>query len=442
LAGLISNEEALSQINIEKEVEMDIFGAMREAGLDCVRITRGIEPSYKLAQEALRILEETGEYDHEEVAFFFDERTGLKSIIAIHDSTLGKALQEGEPDISLGGTRILDYIKPKEREEGMIVPREVIIRRAVFDVLRLSRGMTRKSSITGLNLGGAKGVIIADPDKEKRPVLLHQYGKCVDTFGGRFITGEDENVKIPDADIMSFVTPYVAGLSPDNPRRKGSGDPSPWTAQGVFQSMKAVLEEIYGTDSFRNITIAIQGIAGNVGSNLARLLHEAGAKLIGSGGRHIERTEAVCKELGAEMLEDRERIYDVECDIFSPNAGGATLNDETIPRLKCKAIVGAANNQLLKPKHGDALHNRGIIYVTDYAGNAGGVTNVYVELVEGGYNPELVAQIVNNIYNTTKEMIRVSREKNLPTYLVTDEIADERVRRGIINTKIPKVVLN
>lgn len=433
---------------------MDIFEAMRKEGLSELRIVRGVGSSSKLHQEALRLLEETGEYDHEEVAFFFDIKTELKAIIAIHDSTLGKVrrsllrrildwiLRRSKKGKSLGGTRILSYLTPEEKENGIIVPGEVITKRAMFDVLRLSQGMTYKSAMAGLNLGGAKGVIIADPDREKRPVLLWQYGKCVNTFKGRFITGEDMNIKIPDADIISFATPYVVGLSPDNPRRRGGGDPSPFTGRGVFQGQRAALEEKNGTDSFESVRDAIQGIAGGVGSNLARLLHEAGARLIGSGGEHVKKTKEICKELGAKVIEDRERIYDVECDIFSPNAGGGILNDETIPRLKCKIVAGGANNQLLKPEHGDLLHKLGILYIPDYVINAGGLINVYNEIVEGGYDLERSYQMVDNIYNTVKEIIRVSKEKNLPTYLVAEEMAKERIRKGTINQAIPRIKLS
>lgn len=437
---------------------MDIFETMARENIESIRIhkgalslkgTRSLDQLSQETQEVLRFLEGirkaclSGEYDHEEVAFFFDKGTGLKSIMAVHDSTLGEALIKGKPKkISLGGTRFTSYITPEEKEKGIVVPGEVIVRRAVFDVLRLSRGMTYKSSVAGLNLGGAKGIIIADPDKDKRPVLLYQYGRYVNTFEGRFITGEDMNIKIPDADIMSFATPYVAGLSPDNPRRKGSGDPSPFTARGVFQSMRAVLKELYGTDSFNGIKVAVQGIAGNVGSYLAAFLSEAGAEIIGCGGVHVKKTKAICQKYGVRMLEDRDKIYDVKCDISSPNAGGAILNDETLPRLKrsgCKAIVGGANNQLLKPEHGDWLHEHGILYIPDYVANAGGVINVCYELVEGGYDPRKTTQMVDSIYDTVREIICLSREKNLPTYLVAEEMAKERVRKGTINQGIPKV---
>lgn len=203
--------------------------------------------------------------------------------------------------------------------------------------------------------------------------------------------------------------------------------------------MRAVIKEIYGIDSFKGITVAIQGIAGNVGSNLAELLSNAGARLIGCGGRHVEKTEEICKKYGAKMLKDRDKIYDAKCDIFSPNAGGAIINDETLPRLKCKAVVGGANNQLLRPEHGDKLHELGILYIPDYVANGGGVINVCVELMEGGYNPELAARLVDNIYHTVKNIIRISKEKNIPTHLVADQLAKERVKNRLINEDIPPI---
>lgn len=425
---------------------MEIFERMRTEDVQVLRIGKGIWPwfpsiQFELTQAALRMLEKSGEYDHEEVAFFFDKRTALRAIIAIHDSTLGRALKKGEPNRSLGGTRITDFLTPEEKEKGINVPQEIIVQRAIFNVLRLSRGMTVKSALAELNLGGAKGVIIADSDKDKRPPLLYQYGKCVNTFEGRFITGEDMNVHIPDADIISFATPYVAGLSPDNPLRIGSGDPSPFTALGVFQGMKAALEEIYGTNSFKGVTIAIQGIAGGVGSNLAKFLHEAGARLIGSGGVHVEKTKAICEQLGVEIVEDREKIYDVECDIFSPNAGGGILDDETIPRLKCKIIAGGANNQLLKPEHGLQLHQRGIVYILDSDINRGGLVNVLNEIVEGGYDSRRATQMVKHTYQSIKEKLVIARQRNLPVHLVAEEMAKERVRKGVLNKKIPKISL-
>jgi leucine dehydrogenase len=283
------------------------------------------------------------EYDYEQLVFCQDKSSGLKAIIAIHDTTLGPAL---------GGTRIYDY---KTDEE------------AIIDALRLARGMTYKNAAAGLNLGGGKAVIIGDPKKIKSEALFRAFGRFVEGLNGRYITGEDMNMTQKDAAYVNCETNYIVGLE------TGSGNPSPMTAYGVFKGMQAAVNEVYGSDDLEGKTVAIQGL-GAVGRILAELLYEAGAKLIVTSRDQAKVAKAVA-ELGATAVEPDE-IYGVECDVFSPCAIGAIINDKTIEQLKCKIIAGPANNQLAQPRHGDVLHEKGILYVPDYVINSGGVINI------------------------------------------------------------------
>lgn len=295
-------------------------------------------------------------YDYEQVVICQDKESGLKAIIAIHDTTLGPAL---------GGTRMWTY----ESEEA-----------AIEDALRLAKGMTYKNAAAGLNLGGGKTVIIGDPKKDKNEALFRAFGRYIQGLNGRYITAEDVGTTVADMDLIHEETDYVTGISP---AFGSSGNPSPVTAYGVYVGMKAAAKAAFGTDSLEGKTIAVQGV-GNVAYHLCKHLHEEGAKLIVTD-INKEAVQRAVDDFGAEAVGIND-IYGVECDIYAPCALGATVNDDTIPQLKAKVIAGSANNQLKEERHGDQIHEMGIVYAPDYVINAGGVINVADELY--GYNAE------------------------------------------------------
>lgn len=342
----------------------------------------------------MELFEYMEEFDYEQVVFNYDEASGLKAIIAIHDTTLGPAL---------GGTRIWNY---KTEEE------------ALLDVLRLARGMTYKSAAAGLNLGGGKAVIIGDPKKIKSEELWRAYGRFVQSLGGRYITAEDVGTDVSDMSIVAEETDYVVGL----PGK--SGDPSPVTALGVWKGMKAAAEELFGTTNLRNKVIAIQGL-GHVGYHLAKHIAEEGGKLIVTDIDN-ERIKRIVEDFGATAVKPDE-IYSVECDIFAPCALGAVINDNTIPQLKCQIVAGAANNVLEEPRHGDLLEDKGILYAPDYVINAGGVINVYEELK--GYDRDRALKKAATVYDNIKKVIEISKRDNIPTYKAADIMAEERIAK-------------
>ncbi|MEW6031306.1 MAG: Glu/Leu/Phe/Val dehydrogenase dimerization domain-containing protein [Bacillota bacterium] len=331
----------------------------------------------------------------EQVVFCYNESAGLKAIIAIHDTTLGPAL---------GGLRMWPYATEED---------------AVFDVLRLARGMTYKAAAAGLNLGGGKAVIIADPRRDKSEALFRAFGRFVQSLGGRYITAEDVGTTVEDMDYIHMETDYVTGVST---AYGSSGDPSPATAFGVWRGMKACAKEAFGSESLAGKRVAIQGV-GHVGQNLARHLYDEGARLVVSdiNEEAVARARA---EFRAEAV-DPEAIYDVECDIFSPCALGAVLNPETIPRLKTRVVAGAANNQLLSDSDGDTLHERGILYAPDYVINAGGLINVADELE--GYNRDRAFKKITGIYANIEKVIGISKRDRIPTYRAADRLAEERI---------------
>jgi len=334
------------------------------------------------------------QYGHEQVVFCYDRSSGLKSIIAIHDTSLGPAL---------GGCRMWPYASEEE---------------ALWDVLRLSRGMTYKNAAMGLNLGGGKAVIIGDPRREKNEALLRAFGRFVHTLGGRYITAEDVGTTVQDMAVIRYETPYVAGLL------EKSGDPSPATAFGVWRGMKACARWVWGSESLRGKTVALQGV-GKVGSVLARHLRDEGAHLV-IADVDRERARTLAAELGAEVVEP-DAIYDVPCDIFSPCALGAVINDDTVKRLRCRVIAGAANNQLAEPRHGYALEERGILYAPDFVINGGGVINVSDEFEEGGYNRDRAFARIATIYDKLWQIFTVARDEKIPTFLAADRVAEERI---------------
>jgi leucine dehydrogenase len=280
---------------------------------------------------------------------------------------------------------------------------------ALTDVLRLAKGMTYKSAVARTGLGGGKCIVIGDPKTQKTPELFRAMGRFVHTLGGRYITAEDVGTNESDMIAMREATPYVTGL----PRQRGgSGDPSPFTALGVFLGIKACVEEALDKGDLKGLTVAVQGV-GNVGHGVARQLAEAGAKLV-IADVNDGRARAVAKDLGAEVV-DTNRIHAVPCDVFSPNALGAVLNDRTIPQIQAKVVAGGANNQLAEDRHGEELLRRGILYAPDFVINAGGIINVSCEFLPNGYDEPASLAKVNNIYKAVKDVVATSRAQSIPT---------------------------
>ncbi|WP_010284537.1 branched-chain amino acid dehydrogenase [Bacillus timonensis] len=336
-------------------------------------------------------------YDYEQLVFCQDKQSGLKAIIAIHDTTLGPAL---------GGTRMWTYAS----EEA-----------AIEDALRLARGMTYKNAAAGLNLGGGKTVIIGDPRKDKNEEMFRAFGRYIQGLNGRYITAEDVGTTVADMDIIHEETDFVTGISPTF---GSSGNPSPVTAFGVYRGMKAAAKEAFGSDSLEGKTVAVQGV-GNVAYTLCKYLHEEGANLIVTDINKDAVNRAV-NDFGAKAVDPND-IYGVECDIYAPCALGATVNDETIPQLKAKVIAGSANNQLKEPRHGDIIHELGIVYAPDYVINAGGVINVADELY--GYNQERALKKVESLYDTIEKVIEIAKRDGIPTYQAADRLAEERIEK-------------
>lgn len=337
------------------------------------------------------------QHDHEEVLFCHDRATGLKAIIAIHDTTLGPAL---------GGTRMWPYASEAE---------------ALNDVLRLSRGMTYKSSLAGLDLGGGKAVIIGDARTQKTEALFRRFGQFVESLNGRYITAEDVGMSTTEMVNILKETRNVAGLPEE---LGGSGDPSPVTAYGVYCGMKAAARNAYGNDGLAGRKVAIQG-AGNVGRGLAELLVKEGA-VVHLTDIHDDKLAAIKAELPAIQVVRPDAIYDVEMDIYSPCALGATVNDETLKRLKCSVIAGAANNQLAdETVHGRTVMDKGILYAPDFLINAGGIINCAWE--RKGYNRKAALRQTEGIYDTALRIFKASSELGIPTYLAANQAAEHRI---------------
>ncbi|MBP3040614.1 branched-chain amino acid dehydrogenase [Bacillaceae bacterium Marseille-Q3522] len=336
-------------------------------------------------------------YDYEQLLFCQDRQSGLKAIIAIHDTTLGPAL---------GGTRMWTY----ESEEA-----------AIIDALRLAKGMTYKNAAAGLNLGGGKTVIIGDPKKDKNEEMFRALGRFIQGLNGRYITAEDVGTTVDDMDIIHEETDFVTGISPTF---GSSGNPSPVTAYGVYRGMKAAAKEAFGSDSLEGKKVAVQGV-GNVAYALCHYLYEEGAQLIVTD-INKEAVKRAVDDFGAKAVNPDE-IYNVDCDIYSPCALGATINDTTIPLLKAKIIAGCANNQLKTPAHGDTIHEMGIVYAPDYVINAGGVINVADELY--GYNHERAMKKVEAIYQNIERVFAIAKRDGIPSYKAADRMAEERMEK-------------
>ncbi|MBK6541418.1 MAG: Glu/Leu/Phe/Val dehydrogenase [Flavobacteriales bacterium] len=336
-------------------------------------------------------------HDHEEVLFCYDRPTGLRAIIAVHDTTLGPAL---------GGTRMWPYASETE---------------ALNDVMRLSRGMTYKSALAGLDLGGGKAVIIGDARTQKTEAMFRRFGRFVDSLNGRYITAEDVGMSTAEMVNIRKETRHVAGL-PES--MGGSGDPSPVTAFGVFCGMKAAAKTAYGSDDLSGRKVAVQG-AGNVGRYLTGYLVKEGAKVFLTD-IHDDKLAAIKAEHPAITIVKPDEVYDLDVDIYSPCALGATVNDNTLTRLKCSVIAGAANNQLADESvHGPAVIEKGILYAPDFLINAGGIINCAWE--RKGYDRGAAMAQTQDIYNTALRIFKASAEGNIPTYLAANQAAEQRV---------------
>ncbi|HET6992803.1 MAG TPA: Glu/Leu/Phe/Val dehydrogenase dimerization domain-containing protein [Bacteroidia bacterium] len=336
-------------------------------------------------------------FDHEEVVFCNDNATGLKAIIAVHNTVLGPAL---------GGTRMWPYATEAE---------------ALTDALRLSRGMTYKAAVAGLNLGGGKAVIIADSRKDKTEAMMRRFGKFVDSLGGKYITAEDVGIGTKDMEHVFMETKHVTGIPV---ALGGSGDPSPVTAYGVYVSMKASAKERWGNDSLAGKKVCVQGI-GHVGSVLVDHLVKDGAKVFVSDIFEDRIADVKKKHSSVEAVAG-DKIFDLDIDIYAPCALGATINDDSLSRLKCSIICGAANNQLAdEVVHGKLVMERGILYAPDYVVNGGGLINVYSEVA--GYGREYSLLQAENIYNTTSAIFALSKKENIPTYMAANRTAEARI---------------
>lgn len=343
------------------------------------------------------------EFDrHEQVVFCHDAKSGLKAIIAIHNRNLGPAL---------GGCRIFPYANEAE---------------AVRDVLRLSRGMTYKSALAGLPLGGGKSVIIGDPLKEKSPEKMRAMGRFIDSLGGRYIGAEDSGTGVEELMLMATETQHVAGVrerrTSAGPR---SGDPSPSTAYGTFVGIRAAVQHALGRGTLEGVRVAIQGM-GHVGIHLAEMLHNAGAKLWVSDPVEARLQDARARFGATPVALDA--IYDQAVDVFAPCAMGAVLNDRTIPRLQAVVVAGAANNQLDEARHAAELKRRGILYAPDYVINAGGIIDIYFEIQGDDEMAEL--KKLDEIGVTLTEIFREADAKGVTTAEVADRIAERRFQAG------------
>ena len=336
--------------------------------------------------------------EYEEVVFFHDQATELKVIIAIHSTALGPAL---------GGTRFYPY--PSESA-------------ALTDVLRLAKSMTYKSALAGLDVGGGKAVVIGDPAAIKTEALLLTYGRFVDSLGGRYLTAEDVGTTQADMDTIARETRCVTGTSP---LRGGSGDPSEATALGVYWSMKATAAHLTGETDLAGLRVVVLGV-GKVGSSLVRLLCADGADVTVSDvdANAIDRLAAdPAVEVHAVPVGS---ALTTGCDILAPCALGAALNERTIPNLRCRAIVGAANNQLETEKDARRLADRGVLYVPDFVANAGGVINIAEELV--GYHRDRAVAAVERIFSTTDTVLRLAAHEGVTTVAAAESLADARIR--------------
>ena len=340
----------------------------------------------------MKIFEAMAHKEHDQLVFWSDVASGYRGLIAIHDTTLGPAL---------GGTRFWNYASEAE---------------AITDVLRLARGMTYKAAITGLALGGGKSVIIGDNHTTDREAIFRAHGRAIESLGGRYITAEDVGTSVDDMEYVRKETQWVTGL------RDGSGDPSPITAFGVYQGLRACARFRYGNDSLEGRHVVVQGL-GHVGYHLCEHLASDGARLSVTDIDE-DRVRIAVTDFGATAV-PAENVYGMEADIFSPCALGAVINDDTLDMLKVDIVAGAANNQLAEARHGKALHERGIVYAPDYVINAGGICNVYGELK--GWTAEQSKEKAGRIYDSLLQIFEYAREEKIPTSQAADDVARRRI---------------
>ena len=339
---------------------------------------------------------------HEQVVHCRDPATGLKAIIAIHNTNRGPAL---------GGCRMWPYASNHD---------------ALTDVLRLSRGMTYKSAMANLDLGGGKAVIIGDPRTDKTDALLRSFGRFLQGLGGRFIVAEDSGTSVADIKIIAEESEYVAGIADKTTADGGlrSGDPSPATAYGVFMGIKAAVKQRLGRDHLEGLRFAVQGV-GNVGYRLAKHLHENGARLWVTD-LYDDRVKRAVAEFDAVAV-GPEDIFALDVDVFSPCALGGAINDQTLTQLRAAVVAGAANNQLTRERHGEELMQRGILYAPDYVINAGGIIDISLELF--GFDQDKLDRRLEGIHDTLMEIFERAEREQLPTGVVADQIAEERFRK-------------
>jgi leucine dehydrogenase len=338
----------------------------------------------------MNVIKEMNGYGHEQIVFAHDKKLGLNAIIAVHNTVLGPAL---------GGTRIWNYANEDD---------------ALFDVLRLSRGMSLKNAAAGLALGGGKAVIIGDPKQLKSREFFHRYAEFIDRIGGKYYTAEDVNMHAADIAMMAEKTKFVTGTP------EVSGNPSPFTARGVYLAMKAGAGVKFGSDSLKGKTIAVQGL-GSVGYAMCEYFAKEGAilKVFDINAAAVDKA---VKNLGAKAV-SADELLATECDILSPCALGAVLNTGNVGKLKCAMVCGCANNILLDPATGEALKDRNILYLPDYIVNAGGVINCGMEIVTGRYSVDAVNAQVDNIYDTTLKIVALAKDKGISTYQAADDYA-------------------
>ncbi|RZL63457.1 MAG: Glu/Leu/Phe/Val dehydrogenase [Pedobacter sp.] len=342
------------------------------------------------------ILEQLSQSGHKKVVFCNDPITGLKAIIAIHDTTLGPAL---------GGVRMWNYNSEAE---------------ALEDVLRLSKGMTYKAAIAGLNVGGGTAVIIGDSRRQKTEALMRSFGRFVKNLNGEFIAGEDVGTTVRDMEYIRMETQHVTGV-PES--LGGAGNPAPYTAKGVYLGIKACVKEVFGTDELAGRSVVVQG-TGNVGEHLVELLRNDNVEVYVSDINE-DRMRVIAGKYKAKAI-GADKIFNIGADIYAPCALGATVNDKTLKTMKFAIIAGSANNQLADEKiHGQILQDKGILYAPDYLINAGGIISCYSELT--GFGKKRTIQLIENIYDATKEVIKLSKAENIPTNLAASRIAEKRI---------------
>lgn len=352
------------------------------------------------------IFSEIEEMNHEQVVMCHDKATGLKAIVAIHNTVLGPAM---------GGTRMWHYANEAE---------------AMTDVLRLSRGMTLKNSIAGLNIGGGKAVLIGDAKKLKNEAYMRRFGKFIHSLGGKYWTAEDVNMSTADMEYVRMETPYVTGLPA---YMGGSGDPSPVTAYGVYMGMKAAAKKAYGNESLAGKKVLVQG-TGNVGTYLIESLIKENAQVMISD-IFEDKIKNITDRFKVDVV-DANNVFDANFDIYAPCALGGTLNDSNIAKMNCDIVAGGANNQLLdEMRHGDELMNKGILYAPDFLINGGGITNVYYEY-EGNYNRERVMSQTERIYDTTLNVFDLCDKTNVAPQQAAIKIAEDRIS-AIGKNKLP-----